>query len=125
VTTRRWNDPPLAGEGTRILITRYRPRGVPKADEPWDEWWPALGPSRQLHAAAYGKGQPAIAFSEYRRRYLSEIADPHADFHVRALANRIAAGESLALLCSSACADAERCHRSLLAVRLVGKRPHT
>jgi len=56
VRTRRWNDPPVAGEGTRVLVCRYRPRGVPKAGEPWDEWWPALGPSRELHADAYGKG---------------------------------------------------------------------
>jgi hypothetical protein len=32
-----------------------------------------------------------------------------------ALAVRVAAGETVTLLCSSACVDADRCHRSLLA----------
>jgi uncharacterized protein YeaO (DUF488 family) len=114
VCTRRWNDPPSPGEGTRILVTRYRPRGVRKEDEPWDEWHPALGPSVELHAAAYGKGQPAIDFEEYERRYRAEMTEARAAFLVRALAQRIAGGEPVVLLCSSACVDEARCHRSIL-----------
>jgi uncharacterized protein YeaO (DUF488 family) len=118
VTTRRWNDPARRGEGTRVLVTRYRPRGVRKEDETWDEWYPALGPSPALHAAAYGKDQPAIDFATYRHRYLEEMADDPGRFYLRALAGRVAAGEAIALLCSSACVDETRCHRSVLA-RLV------
>jgi uncharacterized protein YeaO (DUF488 family) len=33
IQTRRWNDPAEEGDGTRILITRYRPRGVKKSEE--------------------------------------------------------------------------------------------
>jgi uncharacterized protein YeaO (DUF488 family) len=112
--TRRWNDPPRAGEGTRILVCRYRPRGVRKQDETWDEWIKELGPSPALHAAYYGKGQEPISWDEYRRRYLEEMARDPARFYLRALAGRSAAGERLALLCSSACVDETRCHRSLL-----------
>jgi uncharacterized protein YeaO (DUF488 family) len=121
VTTRRWNDPPVPGEGTRVLITRYRPRGVRKEDETWDEWYAALGPSAALHAAVYGKGQPAIGWDEYRRRYLDEISQDPGRFYVRALVGRLAAGESLALLCSSACTDPAHCHRTVLANLLRGR----
>jgi uncharacterized protein YeaO (DUF488 family) len=112
--TSRWNDPPPPDEGTRILVCRYRPRGIPKQNEPWDEWCAELGPSRALHAAAYGKGQPALEFSEYRRRFLDEMTAPRARFFLRGLATRIERGESLSLLCSSACTDEARCHRSIL-----------
>jgi uncharacterized protein YeaO (DUF488 family) len=114
IRTRRWNDPVEPGDGARILVCRYRPRGVRKDAETWDEWWPALGPSVELHAAAYGKGQPAIDFAEYRRRYLEEMAQDPGRFHLRALALRAAAGETLTLLCSSACTDEAECHRSIL-----------
>ena len=46
IKTRRWNDPPDKDEGYRLLVTRYRPRGVAKADETWDAWEPKLGPSK-------------------------------------------------------------------------------
>jgi len=66
VRTRRWNDPKQPGDGTRVLVCRFRPRALKKLDETWDEWRRELGPSEQLHAAVYGKGQPAIPFDEYR-----------------------------------------------------------
>jgi uncharacterized protein YeaO (DUF488 family) len=114
VRTRRWNDPARDGDGVRLLVCRYRPRGVRKSNETWDEWWRELGPSPALHAAAYGKGQPALSWEEYRQRYLEEMAVDPGRFHLRALAGRVAAGESVTLLCSSACTDEARCHRSLL-----------
>ena len=110
----RWNDPPEPGGGTRILVCRYRPRGVARADETWDEWCKELGPSPALHAAAYGKGQTAIDFAGYRRRFLEEMAVDPGRWFLRALRGRVAAGESVTLLCSSACADEARCHRSIL-----------
>jgi uncharacterized protein YeaO (DUF488 family) len=67
-----------------------------------------------LHAAAYGKGQPAIDFASYRARFLDEMKGKRACFYLRALAARVAAGETVTLLCSSACTDESRCHRSLL-----------
>jgi len=111
VRTRRWDDPSRPGEGTRLLICRFRPRALGKQDETWDEWWRDLGPSEQLHAAAYGKGQPAIDFTEYRRRYLAEMP---ASARLRELRARVASGETVTLLCSSSCTDAARCHRTIL-----------
>jgi uncharacterized protein YeaO (DUF488 family) len=116
IQTRRWNDPPQKGEGVRILVTRYRPRGVRKEDETWDEWIPALGPSRELHAAFYGKNGDPIGWEEYRKRYLAEMEERSEK--VAALAERLKRGERITLLCSSACSEPSRCHRQLLS-RLV------
>jgi uncharacterized protein YeaO (DUF488 family) len=119
VRTRRWNDPPREGDGARILVCRYRPRGVRRQDETWQEWWKELGPSAALHAAFYGKGRTPIGWDEYRARYLAELEQNPARFHLRALRERADAGETLTLLCSSACTDESRCHRSLLRALLV------
>jgi uncharacterized protein YeaO (DUF488 family) len=114
VRTRRWDDAKQPGEGTRILVCRFRPRALKKQDETWDEWWRELGPSEALHAAAYGKGRDAIEFEEYRRRYLAEMDENPARARVRELRQRIAGGERVTLLCSSACTDEARCHRTIL-----------
>jgi uncharacterized protein YeaO (DUF488 family) len=112
VRMRRWNDRRLPGDGLRLLICRYRPRGVRKEDETWDEWEPDLGPSRDLHAAAYGKTGAPISWGEYRKRYLAEIAGQRP--RIEELAARVRSGETITLLCSNSCVDDERCHRSLL-----------
>ena len=112
VATKRWNDPASPDDGFRVLVSRYRPRGVSRDKERWDEWWPELGPSRELHAAFYGKSGPPLPFAEYVPRYLEEMRGQV--FRIRALADRAAAGETITLLCSSACVDPARCHRTLL-----------
>jgi uncharacterized protein YeaO (DUF488 family) len=121
---RRWNDPAEPEDGVRILVCRYRPRGVARAREPWDAWWKELGPSAALHADAYGKRGPAIDFEEYRRRFLAEMAVDPGRFYLRALVGRLDAGETITLLCSSACTDEARCHRSILrelALAMIGR----
>src|SRR5882757_6004791 len=119
IRTKRWNDAPepQENEGLRVLVCRYRPRGVSKDAEPWDAWMEDLGPSRALHAAFYGKEGSPITWSEYRGRYLDEMMQPsgRGAAMLGALAARVAAGETVTLLCSSACVDASRCHRTLLA----------
>lgn len=115
---KRWNDPAEPSDGLKVLVTRYRPRGVSKADETWDEWWPQLGPSRELHAAYYGKNGPPIGWDEYKKRYLAEMSGQ--GFRLEQLAAR-ARQENVTLLCSSHCVDPERCHRTLL-IRLLRER---
>jgi uncharacterized protein YeaO (DUF488 family) len=68
IRTRRWNDSRKKGDGFRLLICRYRPRALKKEDETWHQWWPIFGPSKELHAAIYGKNGPPITWDEYRRR---------------------------------------------------------
>jgi len=112
IRTRRWNDPAEEGDGTRILITRYRPRGVKKSEETWGQWLANLGPSRELHAAVYAKTGPEISWSTYRSKYLQEMRSQVPT--IIELARRIAAGQTITLLCSSHCVNENRCHRSLL-----------
>jgi uncharacterized protein YeaO (DUF488 family) len=113
IKTKRWCDPVGPDDGFRLLICRYRPRALPKKDENWTLWRANLGPSRELHAAAYGKrGLEPLAWDEYRRRYLEEMREQSEE--IAHLAEMVAGGKTLTLLCSSACEDAEHCHRTLL-----------
>lgn len=112
IRTKRWNDPREADDGFRLLVTRYRPRGVSKAEETWDEWRPELGPDKELHAAVYTDRSSPIAWPQYRSRYL-EIQRQNREL-IASLAERVRGGETITLLCSSACVRESRCHRSIL-----------
>jgi len=113
IRTKRWNDPKEDDDGYRLLICRYRPRGVRKEDEPWDAWCQALAPSEELHALAYGKtGAPPLPFHEYEARFLEEMKRQR--YWIEGFARRVQSGEQITLLCSSACEDAARCHRTLV-----------
>jgi uncharacterized protein YeaO (DUF488 family) len=113
VRTKRWDDPGQPDDGYRLLVCRYRPRGVPKDGEPWDAWCSALAPSVELHADAYGKHGPAIAWDAYEARFLVEMERQR--WWIEGFAARHRAGEAITLLCSSACTDEARCHRTLVA----------
>lgn len=111
IRTKRWNDPPETSDGTRVFVARYRPRYLRKGEEPWEEWRKELAPSRELHAAWYGKsGRKSISLSEFTRRYRREMGIQQAS--ITELARRLLRCETITLLCY--CADASRCHRSLL-----------
>ena len=115
IRTKRWNDPAEAGDGFRLLVCRIRPRGVARQGQPWDDWWPDLGPSRGLLDAFHGKDGPPLAWEAYTPRYLDEMRGAAQLWRIRDLGRRAAAGETITLLCSSACLDPARCHRTLLA----------
>ena len=111
--TKRWDDPLSPDDGHRLLVTRYRPRGLPKSDETWHAWDKDLAPSVELHAAAYGKGDRlTLNWDTYRQRYLKEMLRQKPK--IQALAQRVKNGEMVTLLCSSQCTREDRCHRSLL-----------
>src|SRR6266404_6814973 len=122
VRMRRWNDRRLPGDGLRLLVCRYRPRGVRKSEETWDEWDPDLGPSRALHADVYGKSGPPIPWEEYRERFLAEIAGRRA--RIDELAARVRAGDTITLLCSSACADDAHCNPCSASARVFDPLAH-
>lgn len=124
IRTRRWNDPAEPSDGFRVLVSRFRPRGLRKGAETWEEWYPQLGPSPALHAAFYGKDGPAIGLAEYAPRYLEEMKGVQQQARIIMLAERVQEGQTVTLLCSSACVDPARCHRTLLAgliERVVGR----
>jgi uncharacterized protein YeaO (DUF488 family) len=112
IKAKRWNDPIDPKDGFRLLISRYRPRALKKENETWDAWDAELGPSRELHADFYGKHGPPIDHDTYVKRYLAEMKKQTA--RIEALARRVKDGEVITLLCSSACTDPKKCHRSLL-----------
>src|SRR3954462_829587 len=100
IRTKRWDDPTDPEDGFRLLVCRYRPRGVAKSAETWDAWEPKLGPSADLHAAAYGKRGAKLSWESYRKLYLAEMRD-RGDL-IDQLAERVRGGETITLLCSSA-----------------------
>src|SRR5687767_10439127 len=100
IRTKQWDEPREPDDGFRLLVCRYRPRGLRKEDETWDAWEPHLGPSQELHAAAYGKGRNPIPWSSYRSQYLLEMRQQKA--LIDQLAERVRGGETITLLCSSA-----------------------
>lgn len=112
ILTRRWCDPRQETDGVRLLVCRYRPRALPKTKETWDRWYPALGPSKELHAAIYGKSGPPLPWEEFRIRYRQEMR-AQADL-IGQLADLVREGKTVTLLCSSACEDETHCHRTLL-----------
>jgi uncharacterized protein YeaO (DUF488 family) len=125
VRTKRWNDPASPDDGFRLLICRIRPRGVAKAKETWDEWRPELGPSRALLDAFHGKHDKPLDWEIYATRYLDEMRAAVPLWLIRDLARRSRAGETITLLCSSACVDPARCHRTLLAKAITSDRVTT
>lgn len=117
--TKRWNDPVEKCDGMRLLTCRYRPRALPKKDENWDAWCMDLAPSKELHAAYYGKHGPPITFAEFRPRYLQEM-EARQEL-LDELAALVAEGKTITLLCSSACVEEAKCHRSLLRQLIEGR----
>jgi uncharacterized protein YeaO (DUF488 family) len=101
-------------DGLRVLVCRYRPRGLPKAKETWDVWMRELGPSPELFDSFFGKhGKTPIPLEEYLARYEVEMA-AQAE-RLTELAARVDRGETVTLLCSKDCIIAEVCHRTRLA----------
>lgn len=111
--TRRWCAPAEPDDGLRVLVCRYRPRALPKAEETWDVWMRDLGPSPELFKQFTGKSGPQITFSQYRARYIEEMAGQREK--IAELAARLDGGESVTLLCSKDCFLPEVCHRTALA----------
>jgi uncharacterized protein YeaO (DUF488 family) len=101
-------------EGLRLGTVRRPPRGVPKskfASGNWyDLWFPTLAPS----AATLKLGLGAKTDAEWRRfakRYRTEMARPDVA-HAIALLAALSHESSFSVGCY--CADASRCHRSVL-----------
>jgi len=100
-------DAPAAGDGVRVLVTQYWPRGVTR--EQAGTYVRALAPSRELLRAFQ---EERIDWDEYRVGYLREIASsPVAQEEIARLAT-LARSEVVTLMC--VCRDDQQCHRSLL-----------
>jgi uncharacterized protein YeaO (DUF488 family) len=108
-------------DGLRILIARFRGRGMPK--DRYDVWMANLGPSEEL-LRAYQRGE--VSWAEYTRRYRSEMRGESSAFDQRnrtiknlgqkftlRLIGHLSRQGNVTLLCH--CGEDERqCHRHLL-----------
>jgi uncharacterized protein YeaO (DUF488 family) len=103
------------GEGLRLGTVRRLPRGVRKADyarrDFFDVWLPELAPSAPAVSWALSEPWTDARWRRYARRYRSEMRRPPAS-HVIAMLAALSRQTSFSVGCY--CADAERCHRSLL-----------
>jgi uncharacterized protein YeaO (DUF488 family) len=71
VRPKRAYEPAAPADGYRVLIDRIWPRGVSREQARLDEWARELAPSSELRQ--WFRHDPA-RFSEFRRRYESELA---------------------------------------------------
>lgn len=108
------------GDGLRLLVTRFRGRGLP-ADR-YDAWVASLGPSERLLKNVLGE---KITWKEFSKRYREELFAPaatdagnatiknHGQKFTLRLVARLAEKGNVTLLCHCA-EDATQCHRFLL-----------
>jgi uncharacterized protein YeaO (DUF488 family) len=108
VKTKSIYEPADPGDGVRMLITRYYPRGVKK--DRFDRWEKALSPSREL-LAAYRSGEKS--WDQFKKAFLSEMeASPESTEALRSLA-LLAKAQDVTLLCYEKAGL--NCHRYLVA----------
>jgi uncharacterized protein YeaO (DUF488 family) len=119
-TRSAWSKP-HKDDGLRILVSRFRGRGLPASQ--YDTWMPALGPSEELLRAIQSG---AIDWKTFTRRYREELfLDGPIDARNRTIKNHgqkstlrllkmLASQQDVTLLCQCP-EDARQCHRFLLA----------
>ena len=73
VRLRRVYDDPAPEDGVRLLVDRVWPRGLTKEAAHLDEWLKDVAPSTPLRR---WYGHRPERFTEFRRRYLAELAEP-------------------------------------------------
>ena len=72
ILLRRVYEDPLPVDGLRVLVDRVWPRGMTKNAAHLDEWIKDAAPSTPLRR---WYGHRPERFTEFRRRYLAELAD--------------------------------------------------
>ncbi|GAB2827369.1 DUF488 family protein [Actinocorallia aurea] len=96
-------------QGTRVLVDRLWPRGIAKADAPWDEWLKEIAPSNDLRRW-YGHAPEREA--EFERRYRAELDSPQWADAVARLRELADAGPVVLLTSTK---EIERSHLPVLA----------
>lgn len=121
IQTKSVHSPAESSDGLRVLVSRFRGRGLPKSC--CDVWMPNLGPSESLlRNVLDGK----ISWREFEKRYRAEILEESpVDRHNRTIKNHgqkftlrllqaLASRGTVTLMCQCP-EDAEQCHRYTLA----------
>ncbi|HJS21395.1 MAG TPA: DUF488 family protein [Steroidobacteraceae bacterium] len=109
----RLGRPRARSEGVRLGTVRRPPRGVPKREfarrDYYDVWIPELAPSVALMRSV--KRDDPRWWPRFARRYRAEMRAP-APTHLLDLLAALSHHANFAIGCY--CADARRCHRSVL-----------
>ena len=87
VEIRRVYDDIPAGGPFRVLVDRLWPRGIAKADAPFDDWVKDVAPSTELRR---WYGHDPAKFETFASRYRSELAQPPAREALAGLRARVA-----------------------------------
>lgn len=118
--TKSVESPIAKDDGLRLLVTRFRGRGLPT--DRYDVWMASLGPSEKLLKGVLGG---KITWKEFGKRYRDELFAPaaadkdnatiknHGQKFTLRLVARLAEKQNVTLLCHCA-EDATQCHRFLL-----------
>jgi uncharacterized protein YeaO (DUF488 family) len=111
----RLGTPRTPGEGLRLGTVRRPPRGVKKTDlatrDYYDVWLPELAPSAPVVSWALSEPWTDVRWRQYVRKYRREMRTPQARHLIEMLA-ALSTQANFSVGCY--CADAARCHRSLL-----------
>jgi len=123
-----WSPIAPKADGLRILVTRFRGRGMPASR--YDVWMPSLGPSERLLRTILGGRMP---WAEFSRAYRDELfmAGPvdarsrtiknHGQKFTLRLLKRLARSGHVTLMCH--CAENEaHCHRHVLRELILSRR---
>jgi uncharacterized protein YeaO (DUF488 family) len=106
LTTKCVYDPRSPGDGLRLLVMRFWPRGVARTAV--DLWFRELGTTPAL-IQQWKNG--AVRWTEFRRAYQRGLQDPAARQAITEI-RKLLSEKPVTLLCS--CPDDARCHRSIL-----------
>jgi len=82
IAIQRAYDDPAAGDGYRVLVDRFWPRGRSKAVLKLDEWARDLAPTAELIGWF---GHDPARWEEFRTRYQAELAAPAQRERLRTL----------------------------------------
>lgn len=104
VTVARLRDVPVEGWTRRILVDRQWPRGVPKAEAPFELWIKDVAPSAKLKS---WYGDDPERFGEFARRYRTELGFGLGEVALRELREEADAGDGTTVLVTAA-SDLER-----------------
>jgi uncharacterized protein YeaO (DUF488 family) len=123
-----WSPINRKSDGLRVLVTRFRGRGMPTSR--YDVWMPSLGPSEHL----LRQGQTdAVSWAEFAREYRKELfLDGPIDERSRTIKNhgqkftlrlikRLARSKVVTLMCHCA-EDQPHCHRHILRALILSNR---
>lgn len=116
----RLGTPRAPDEGTRLGTVRRPPRGVRREQfatrDYYDVWVPDLAPSSAVVSWALAEPWTDARWAKYVKTYRREMAKP---FPRRLIAMLAAMSATSNFSVGCYCADASRCHRTLLCEMLI------